>query len=80
MLPAFHFHLCLVLVFFNIGLEDWQSQRPSNVFFLNDVIHIEAAVLQAHHVPLRVYVDNCVATANPNPNSQPRHPFINNHG
>ncbi|XP_042369089.1 zona pellucida sperm-binding protein 3-like [Plectropomus leopardus] len=60
--------------------EDWQSQRPSNVYFLSDVMHIEAAVLQGHHVPLRVYADSCVATASPDPNSEPRYPFINNHG
>ncbi|XP_070786738.1 zona pellucida sperm-binding protein 3-like [Enoplosus armatus] len=60
--------------------EDWQSQRPSSVYFLSDVMHIEAAVLQGHHVPQRVYVDSCVATMNPDPNSQPRYPFVNNHG
>ncbi|XP_031147923.1 zona pellucida sperm-binding protein 3-like [Sander lucioperca] len=60
--------------------EDWQSQRPSSVYFLSDVMHIEAALLQGHHVPLRVYVDSCVATEFPDPNSQPRYPFINNHG
>ncbi|XP_070813920.1 zona pellucida sperm-binding protein 3-like [Chaetodon trifascialis] len=60
--------------------ESWQSQRPSSVYFLSDVMHIEAAVLQGHHVPLRVYVDSCVATVNPDPSSQPRYPFINNHG
>uniref|UniRef100_A0A3Q3QNI2 Zona pellucida sperm-binding protein 3 n=1 Tax=Monopterus albus TaxID=43700 RepID=A0A3Q3QNI2_MONAL len=60
--------------------EDWHSQRHSNVYSLSDMIHIEASVLQGHHVPLRVYVDSCVATVNPNPDSQPRYPFINNHG
>ncbi|XP_019962141.2 zona pellucida sperm-binding protein 3-like [Paralichthys olivaceus] len=60
--------------------EDWQSQGPSSVFFLSDVMHIEAAVLQGHHVPLRVFVDSCVATAEPDPFSQPRYPFISNHG
>ncbi|XP_022051354.2 zona pellucida sperm-binding protein 3-like [Acanthochromis polyacanthus] len=60
--------------------EDWQSPRPSSVYFLSDVMHIEASVLQGHHVPLRVYVDGCVATATPDPHSQPRYSFINNHG
>ncbi|XP_041834974.1 zona pellucida sperm-binding protein 3-like [Melanotaenia boesemani] len=60
--------------------EDWQSQRPSNVYFLSDVMHIEASVLQGHHVPLRIFVDSCVATVNPDPSSQPRYPFINNYG
>lgn len=43
-------------------------------------MHIEAAVLRGNHVPLRVYVDSCVATANPDPYSQPRYSLINNHG
>lgn len=60
--------------------EDWQAQRASSVYFLSDVMHIEAAVLQGHHVPLRVYVDSCVATVTPDPESEPRYPFIRNHG
>ncbi|MEQ2290095.1 hypothetical protein AMECASPLE_000011 [Ameca splendens] len=60
--------------------EDWQSHRPSNEHFVRDMIHIEAAVLQGHHVPLRVFVDSCVVTVNPDPTSHPRYPFINNHG
>ncbi|XP_034533770.1 zona pellucida sperm-binding protein 3-like [Notolabrus celidotus] len=60
--------------------EDWQAQKASSVYFLSDVMHIEAAVLQGHHVPLRVYVDSCVATVSPDPDSEPRYPFISNHG
>ncbi|KAM6892888.1 LOW QUALITY PROTEIN: zona pellucida sperm-binding protein 3-like [Lycodopsis pacificus] len=60
--------------------EDWQSQRPSTVYLQSEVMHIEAAVLQGHHVPLRVHVDSCVATVSPDPNSQPAYPFIRNHG
>uniref|UniRef100_A0A672Y2F3 Zona pellucida sperm-binding protein 3 n=1 Tax=Sphaeramia orbicularis TaxID=375764 RepID=A0A672Y2F3_9TELE len=60
--------------------EDWQSQRPSSVYFLSDEMHMEASVLQGHHVPLRVYVDSCVATADPDPSSHPRYVFISNHG
>ncbi|XP_034034900.1 zona pellucida sperm-binding protein 3-like [Thalassophryne amazonica] len=59
--------------------EDWQTDRASHVY-INDMMHIEASVLQGHHIPLRVYVDSCVATADSNPNSQPKHRFIKNHG
>uniref|UniRef100_A0A672FMA9 Zona pellucida sperm-binding protein 3 n=1 Tax=Salarias fasciatus TaxID=181472 RepID=A0A672FMA9_SALFA len=59
---------------------DWQSQRPSSVYFLSDVMHVEASVLQSHHVPLRIYVDSCVATTSPSPYSQPQYSFIGNHG
>ncbi|XP_076021551.1 zona pellucida sperm-binding protein 3-like [Genypterus blacodes] len=60
--------------------EGWQSARPSSVYFLGDVMHVEAAVLRAHHVPLRVYVDQCVATAQADPGAEPGYTFINNHG
>ncbi|XP_060888941.1 zona pellucida sperm-binding protein 3-like isoform X1 [Labrus mixtus] len=60
--------------------EDWQAQRSSGVYSLSDVMHIQAAVLQGRHVPLRVYADSCVATVTPDPDSQPRYPFIGNHG
>ncbi|XP_017289886.1 zona pellucida sperm-binding protein 3 [Kryptolebias marmoratus] len=60
--------------------DDWLSPRPSNVYFLTDVVHLEASVLRGAHVPLRVFVDRCVATANPDPASQLRYPFVSNHG
>ncbi|KAK5891212.1 hypothetical protein CgunFtcFv8_018489 [Champsocephalus gunnari] len=75
MLAEQQLHLSLSLM-----TEDWQSQRPSSVHFLSDIMHIEAAVLQGYHVPLRVYVDSCVATTTPDPNSEPSYPFISNHG
>uniref|UniRef100_UPI0037E92B0F zona pellucida sperm-binding protein 3-like n=1 Tax=Semicossyphus pulcher TaxID=241346 RepID=UPI0037E92B0F len=60
--------------------EDWQAQRSSSVYFLSDVMHMEAAVLQGRHVPMRVYVDSCVATVTSDPASQPSYAFIRNHG
>ncbi|KAG7239384.1 hypothetical protein INR49_029239 [Caranx melampygus] len=60
--------------------DDWQYERPSYQYFLGDIINIEAAVKQFFHVPLRVYVDSCVATLSPEPNSNPRYGFIENHG
>ncbi|XP_056157072.1 zona pellucida sperm-binding protein 3-like [Lampris incognitus] len=60
--------------------DDWQSERSYNVYFLSEMMHIEASVLQTHHIPLRVYIDSCVATSDPDPNSQPSYTFINNHG
>ncbi|XP_068561527.1 LOW QUALITY PROTEIN: zona pellucida sperm-binding protein 3-like [Cebidichthys violaceus] len=60
--------------------EDWQSQRASSAYLLGAVMHIEAAVLRGHHVPLRVHVDSCVATVSPDPKSKPAYPFIGNYG
>uniref|UniRef100_A0A3B4ASK0 Zona pellucida sperm-binding protein 3 n=1 Tax=Periophthalmus magnuspinnatus TaxID=409849 RepID=A0A3B4ASK0_9GOBI len=69
-------------LYFSLKLmtEDWVYERPSNQYFLGNVIHIEASVMQFFHVPLRVYVDHCVATAAPDVNSLPRYAFIDNHG
>ena len=60
--------------------DDWSYQRPSNVYYLGDIINIEASVKVYNHVPLRVFVDSCVATRVPNVNSVPRYSFIENHG
>ncbi|KAM7414416.1 hypothetical protein PAMA_019300 [Pampus argenteus] len=60
--------------------DDWQYERPVYQYFLGDIINIEATVKQYFHVPLRVYVDNCVATLSQDVNSNPRYAFIENHG
>nr|BCD71191.1 egg envelope protein [Hyphessobrycon bentosi] len=61
-------------------IDDWASERPSNQYFLGEFINIEASVMQFNHVPLRVYVDSCVATAVPDVNAVPRYSFIDNYG
>uniref|UniRef100_A0A8C7XG46 Zona pellucida sperm-binding protein 3 n=1 Tax=Oryzias sinensis TaxID=183150 RepID=A0A8C7XG46_9TELE len=60
--------------------DDFQFERPSYQYFLGDLIHIEATVKQYFHVPLRVYVDRCVATLSPDANSSPSYAFIDNYG
>ncbi|XP_059374401.1 zona pellucida sperm-binding protein 3-like isoform X2 [Carassius carassius] len=70
-----------VLVFsMNLMMDDWSNQRPSNVYYLGDIINIEASVKVYNHVPLRVFVDRCVATQVPDVTSVPRYSFIENHG
>ncbi|XP_059374398.1 zona pellucida sperm-binding protein 3-like isoform X2 [Carassius carassius] len=70
-----------VLVFsMNLMMDDWSYQRPSNVYYLGDIINIEASVKVYNHVPLRVFVDRCVATQVPDVTSVPRYSFIENHG
>ncbi|XP_017314382.1 zona pellucida sperm-binding protein 3 isoform X4 [Ictalurus punctatus] len=62
-------------------MDDWISERPSNYYYhLGELINIEASVVQFNHVPLRVFVDSCVATAVPDINAVPRYSFIENHG
>nr|AAI52496.1 Zp3a.2 protein [Danio rerio] len=70
-----------VLVFsLKLMTDDWMYERPTNVFFLGDIFNIEASVSQYNHVPLRVFVDSCVATATPDVNAAPLYSFIENHG
>ncbi|XP_066553040.1 zona pellucida sperm-binding protein 3-like [Amia ocellicauda] len=60
--------------------DDWRSPRPSNVYFLGDVLNIQASVNQASHVPLRLFVDSCVATLTSDPTSSPSYTFFGNYG
>ncbi|XP_045063616.1 zona pellucida sperm-binding protein 3-like [Coregonus clupeaformis] len=70
------------LLYFSLRLmtDNWQLERPSNEYILGDNINFEASVVQFYHVPLRVFVDRCVATVIPNINTVPRYAFIENHG
>ncbi|KAM4554229.1 zona pellucida sperm-binding protein 3-like [Fundulus diaphanus] len=60
--------------------DDWVYERPSYQYFLGDLIRIEVTVKQYFHVPLRVYVDRCVATLSPDVTSSPNYAFIDNFG
>ncbi|XP_005802079.1 zona pellucida sperm-binding protein 3-like [Xiphophorus maculatus] len=60
--------------------DDWLSERPSYQYFLGDLIRIEVTVKQYFHVPLRVYVDRCVATLSPDATSSPNYAFLDNFG
>ncbi|KTG01562.1 hypothetical protein cypCar_00044562 [Cyprinus carpio] len=65
------------------GTDDWMFERPSNQYFLGQFLKLEASVKQYNHVPLRIFVDGCVATAAPDVNTtttSPRYSFIENHG
>ncbi|KAJ8342380.1 hypothetical protein SKAU_G00323080 [Synaphobranchus kaupii] len=70
------------LIMFSLRLmaDDWQLERTSNVFFLGDIMNIEASVIQANHVSLRVFMDTCVATLEPNMDSIPSYDFIYDQG
>ncbi|XP_067262842.1 zona pellucida sperm-binding protein 3-like [Chanodichthys erythropterus] len=60
--------------------SDWHSERASAVYFLGDIINMEASVHLGHHFSLRIYFESCVATVTPDMNSVPRYTFIENHG
>lgn len=65
---------------FSFLVDDWVTERSATHYFLGEMINIEASVLQFNHVPLRVFVDTCVATPVPDVNSVPRYSFIEHHG
>ena len=62
---------CLFVCLF-VSTDDFQYDRPSFQYFLGDILSLEATVMQYFHVPLRVFVDSCVATLSPDANSNPR--------
>ncbi|XP_036404326.1 zona pellucida sperm-binding protein 3-like [Megalops cyprinoides] len=60
--------------------DHWNSERPSNVYFLGDIIHIEASVALPSNIPLRLFVDSCVATLEPDATAVLRYAFVENYG
>ncbi|KPP76600.1 ZP3 protein-like, partial [Scleropages formosus] len=63
-----------------IMTDDWQFERPSNVFFLGDFINIEASVDVTKNQAFRVFMDSCVATLVPDVMSAPKYDFVENYG
>ncbi|KAJ7996155.1 hypothetical protein DPEC_G00234130 [Dallia pectoralis] len=60
--------------------DDWQRERFSNKYHLGESLHIEASVRGAGQLPRRLYIENCVATLEPDVSSVPRYYFIKDHG
>ncbi|MGH0150686.1 UNVERIFIED_CONTAM: hypothetical protein FKN15_025670 [Acipenser sinensis] len=70
-------------VLFSIQLQDcdnWRGPRVSNVIYLGDILHVEASVAVDNHVPLRLYVDSCIATLSDNKDSKPRYAIVDKLG
>ncbi|XP_069574474.1 zona pellucida sperm-binding protein 3-like [Brachyistius frenatus] len=67
---------------FNLILmsDDWQFERGSSTYFLGDPIHFEVSAIIGNHVPLRVYIDHCTATATPDADAKLKYDFIEHHG
>ncbi|XP_051780839.1 zona pellucida sperm-binding protein 3-like isoform X1 [Erpetoichthys calabaricus] len=59
--------------------SDWSGPSSSNVFYLGDLINLQASVDSTNHVPLLLFVDNCVASSASN-GSAPIYTFIGNNG
>ncbi|XP_060708869.1 zona pellucida sperm-binding protein 3-like [Hemiscyllium ocellatum] len=59
---------------------DWLTERTSTVYYLGELIHIEASVSLANHVSLKLYIDRCVATLSPDKDSTLRYSIIDYNG
>ncbi|XP_067310336.1 zona pellucida sperm-binding protein 3b [Pseudorasbora parva] len=61
--------------------DDWQHERGSNVYFLGDMIHLQASVTLANHLPLLLFVDWCIATPTFTFDaSEIKYSFVEDHG
>ncbi|XP_078387186.1 zona pellucida sperm-binding protein 3-like [Cetorhinus maximus] len=59
---------------------DWLTERTSTIYYLGELIHIEASVSMINHMSLKLYIDRCVATLSPDKDSTPRYSFIDHNG
>ncbi|XP_062305812.1 zona pellucida sperm-binding protein 3-like isoform X3 [Osmerus eperlanus] len=60
--------------------DDWSSPRSSSVYQQGEPVFLEASVKAPLHPPLRLFIDNCVATLTSDPLSSPSYKFITEHG
>ncbi|NXL77954.1 ZP3 protein, partial [Leptocoma aspasia] len=63
-----------------LPVPDWSSERDFSAFRLGDVLNIQAEVGAHSHVPLRLFVDSCVATMGPGAGNEPRYAIIDFNG
>uniref|UniRef100_A0A2K6FZK2 Zona pellucida sperm-binding protein 3 n=1 Tax=Propithecus coquereli TaxID=379532 RepID=A0A2K6FZK2_PROCO len=60
--------------------ENWSTEKRSPTFHLGDTAHLQAEIHTGSHVPLRLFVDHCVATPTPDQNTSPYHTIVDFHG
>ncbi|KAM6155857.1 zona pellucida sperm-binding protein 3 [Rhynchocyon petersi] len=60
--------------------EDWSTEKRTPTFQLGDTAHLQAEVHTGSHVPLRLFVDHCVATPVPARTTTPHHTIVDFHG
>lgn len=58
--------------------DDWTTEIFSSVFYLGDLLHLEASYTGPD--PRQLFIDSCVATLTPDVTSVPRYYFIENNG
>ncbi|XP_016041425.2 zona pellucida sperm-binding protein 3 [Erinaceus europaeus] len=60
--------------------EDWSTEKSPPTFRLGDTAHLQAQVHTGSHVPLRLFVDRCVATPTRDQTGLPHHTIVDFHG
>ncbi|KAG2468661.1 ZP3 protein, partial [Polypterus senegalus] len=55
---------------------DWSSSVPPTVYYLDDMVNIQASVISMEKTPVMLFVDSCVATLSPDASSAPRYMVI----
>ncbi|XP_068434484.1 zona pellucida sperm-binding protein 3-like [Clinocottus analis] len=60
--------------------DDWRSETLSTVFYIGELLRIEASYTGAGSGQEQLFIDSCVATLSPDTTSVPRYYFIENHG
>ncbi|XP_043542699.1 zona pellucida sperm-binding protein 3-like [Chiloscyllium plagiosum] len=66
--------------FLALMTENWTEKRDSNIYYLGDEIHIEASVVTLNHVPLKLFIDRCVATVGSEWSSNSSYTIIDHNG
>ncbi|XP_006859741.1 PREDICTED: zona pellucida sperm-binding protein 3 [Chrysochloris asiatica] len=60
--------------------EDWSTEKRTPTFQLGDTAHLQAEVHVGNHMPLRLFVDHCVATPTPGRTASTHHTIVDFHG
>ncbi|XP_043094548.1 zona pellucida sperm-binding protein 3-like [Puntigrus tetrazona] len=70
----------LIRFSFHLMNDDWRTIRSSYVYHLGEMMNIQASFLTPGHSLLRLVMENCVITLEPNVASVPRYKFVQNQG
>ncbi|KAA8585018.1 zona pellucida sperm-binding protein 3 [Etheostoma spectabile] len=60
--------------------DDWTTETFSRVFYIGDLLHLEASYTGPDSGQRQLFIDSCVATLSPDATSIPRYYLIENHG
>uniref|UniRef100_A0A3Q3VY79 Zona pellucida sperm-binding protein 3 n=1 Tax=Mola mola TaxID=94237 RepID=A0A3Q3VY79_MOLML len=60
--------------------DDWRGETSSRVFYLGDMLRLQASYTGPDSGRRRLFIDSCVAALSPDTTSVPRYYFVENHG